>query len=234
MSAYQSYFDNFFATLPMSRTNFKALGTATHLAVKQADLGAEFSAHLTALQAALDGFDENLTGADESTAGDTEGFRAARTQWLEFVDDAMKDHVTPRLRKLPAYANFRKYSKSKLAVLEQADLLQDSKLLLDLYTAHASDLGQPGLPAAARAAYQQLVNAQESRGIADAAKSQARVALSADWLKLAQALRRLKAQLELRFEDPKEVYRFFDFGKTYNAGRKAAKKARQAAEAPTE
>jgi hypothetical protein len=109
MPAYQTYFDNFFATLPMSRTNFKALGTATHTAVKQAELGAEFNSHLTALDAALNGFDVNLTEADESTSGGTEAFRTARTKWLEFVDDAMKDYVTPKLRKLPAYANFRKY-----------------------------------------------------------------------------------------------------------------------------
>ncbi|PJJ59077.1 hypothetical protein [Hymenobacter chitinivorans] len=234
MSAYQSYFDNFFAALPMSRTNFKALGTATHLAVKQADLGAEFTNHLAALEAALNGFDVNLTDADESTSGGTEAFRAARKQWLEFVDDAMKDYVTPKLRKLPAYADFKKYSKSKLAGLDQPELLQDSKLLLDLYAKHAADLGQPGLPAAAKAAYQQLAAAHETRGTAGAAISQARVALSADWLKLARALRRLKAQLELRFEEPQEVYRFFDFGKTYIAGRKAPKKPRQAAEAPAE
>ncbi|MCB2408422.1 hypothetical protein [Hymenobacter lucidus] len=232
MSAYQIYFDNFFATLPMSRTNFKALGTATHLVVQQADLGAEFTAHLTALQAALDGFDENLQDADESTTGGTVAFRAARKQWLEFVDDAMKDYVTPKLRKLPAYADFKKYGKSKLSVLEQADLLQDSKLLLDLYTTHAAALGQPSLPAAARAAYQQLAAAHETRGTAGAAISQARVALSTDWLTLARALRRLKAQLELRYDEPAQVYRFFDFGKTYNASKKAAKAKSKASAAP--
>ncbi|UOQ55258.1 hypothetical protein [Hymenobacter cellulosivorans] len=224
MPAYQSYFDNFFATLPMSRTNFKALGAATHLAVKQAELGNEFNAHLTALEAALNGFDVNLTDADESTSGGTEAFRMARRQWLTFVDDTMKDYVTPKLRKLPAYADFRKYTRGKLTGLDQHELLQDSKLLLDLYTKHAAGLGQPSLPAAAKAAYQQLASADESRDTADAAISQARVALSADWLKLARALRRLKAQLELRFEETEEVYRFFDFGKTRVAKRPAKAK----------
>ncbi|TGE25553.1 hypothetical protein E5K00_10305 [Hymenobacter aquaticus] len=227
MSAYQTYFDNFFATLPMSRTNFKALGAATHLAVKQAELGAEFTPHLTALQTALDGFDENLTEADESTSGGTEAFRTARKAWLTFVDDAMKDHVTPKLRKLPAYADFKKYTKSKLGGLDQPELLQDSKLLLALYTEHAAALGQPGLPAAAQAAYQQLAAAHETRGTAGAAISQARVALSTDWLTLARSLRRLKAQLELRFDEPQEVYRFFNFGKTRVAKRPA--KAKQVA-----
>ncbi|TGE29884.1 hypothetical protein [Hymenobacter metallicola] len=232
MSAYQSYFDNFFATLPMSRTNFKALGAATHAAVQQADLGSDVTPHLTALQTALAGFDVNLTDAGESTAGGTEGFRAARKQWLAFVDDTMKDYVTPKLRKLPAYADFKKYGKSKLRALEQADLLQDSKLLLDLYTQHAAALSYPGLPAAAKAAYQQLTDADHSRSTAGAAKSQARVALSADWLKLARALRRLKAQLELRFEEPEQVYRFFDFGKV-NKSNRALKAAKARAAAAT-
>ncbi|RYU76091.1 hypothetical protein [Hymenobacter persicinus] len=225
MPAYQTYFDNFFAALPMSRTNFKALGTATHTAVQQAKLGAEFTPRLTELQAALDGFDENLTDAAESTAGSTAAFRAARKQWLEFVDDTMKDYVTPKLRKLPAYADFKKYNKSKLGLLDQARLLQDSKLLLDLYATHAAALAYPGLPAAAQAAYQPLVAADHSRGTAGAARSQARVALSADWLTLARALRRLKAQLELRYDDPAQVYRFFDFGKTRVAKRPAKVRA---------
>ncbi|RSK42500.1 hypothetical protein [Hymenobacter perfusus] len=232
MSAYRSYFDHFFATMPISRTNFKALGQGTHTALTQAALGAEFNAHLTALQTALDGFDENLTDAAEPTAGGTEAYRAARKQWLLFVDDAMKDYVTPRLRKLPAYADFKRYGKSKLAGLDQAALLQESKLLLELYERYAAELGNPGLPAAARAAYQQLSAADLSRDTTGAAKSQARVALTTDWLTLARALRRLKAQLELRFEDPEQVYRFFDFSKTHAATKKAAKLPRIPAPAP--
>jgi len=225
MPAYQSYFDNFFATLPISRVNFKALGTSALTAGRQAGLGPEFTAHFTALEAALNGFDENLGEADESTAGDTEAFRTARKNWLTFVDDATKDHVTPKLRKLPIYADFRKYFKSKLALLSQPELLQESKQLLALYTEHAAALNHAPLVAEAQAVYQQLTATDESRSTAGSAISGARVALTADWLALARALRRFKAQLELTFNDSAEVYRFFDFGKTYRAVR-VAKDAR--------
>jgi|GEM_PF-1749362 len=219
MPAYESYFENFFATLPISRVNFKALGTSTLTTVKQADLGSELTPHLTALQAALDDFDENLTDANEATAGDTLAFRTARTAWLTFVDDTMKDHVTPKLRKQPAYADFKKYGKSKLSHLPQPELLQDSKLLLNLYAEHAAALGAPTLLAAAQAAYQAVVAASETRDTTAASISQARVALPADWLALARALRRLKAQLELRFDEAADVYRFFDFSKVNKPGR---------------
>jgi hypothetical protein len=227
MSAYQSYFDNFFASLPISRVNFKALGSATLTKLREAKLGAEFAPHEAALQAALDGFDENLTDADESTSGDTAAFKAARKQWLAFVDDTMKDYVTPKLRKLPVYADFKQYQKSKLNKLGQAGLLQDSKQLLGLYQEHAATMQHAQLPTAAQALYDQLTQAHQERGTTEAAIEGARVALEADWLALARALRRVKAQLELHFEEPAEVYRFFDFGKVNKSNRalKAAKKA---------
>ncbi|OON65863.1 hypothetical protein [Hymenobacter sp. CRA2] len=230
MPAYQSYFDNFFATLPLSRVNFKQLGTATLGALREAQLGKEFAPHEAELTAALAGFDVNLTDAAESTSGDTAALRAARQQWLSFVDDTMKDYVTPRLRKLPVYADFKKYQKSKLAALPHAELLQQGKQLLGLYEQHAAALQYPTLPADAQAVYAQLTVAHEERGTAGAAIQGARVALAADWLKLARALWRLKAQLELRFEEPAEVYRFFDFGKVRDGGnrKKAATKVVQA------
>ncbi|WP_400191955.1 hypothetical protein [Hymenobacter sp. B81] len=222
MPAYQSYFDHFFATLPLSRVNFKASGTSTLAALREADLGTAFAPHLTELEAALAGFDDALTEADAPTAGDTAAFRAARKAWLAFVDDTMKDYVTPKLRRLPAYADFRRYGKSRLAALAQADLLQDSQQLLALYTEHAAALGRPTLPAEARAAYQPLPDAWDARDTTDAGIAAARTDLSADWLALARALRRVKAQLELRFDEPAEVYRFFDFSKVRKARRPEA------------
>lgn len=213
MAAYQTYFDHFFATLPMSRVNFKQLGTTALTRLREASLGAEFGPHEDALQTALEGFDDNLTDADESTAGDTEAFRAARKQWLSFVDDTMKDYVTPKLRKLPVYADFKRYQKSKLSKLPQAELLQESKPLLSLYQEHAAAMKYPDLPTDAQQLYKQLADAHEARSGTEAGIDGARVALAADWLGLAQALRRFKAQLELRFEEAAEVYRFFDFGK---------------------
>ncbi|RTQ44705.1 hypothetical protein EJV47_27315 [Hymenobacter gummosus] len=219
MSAYQSYFDNFFATLPMSRVNFKQLGADTLTTLRAAKLGTEFAAHEAALQSALDGFDENLTDADESTSGDTAAFKAARKQWLTFVDDTMKDYVTPKLRKLPVYADFKQYQKGKLGQLGHARLLQDSKQLLGLYQQHAAAMKYADLPTDAQALYDQLSQTHEERGTNEASIGKARVALAADWLALAQVLRRVKAQLELRFAEPAEVYRFFDFGATRVAKR---------------
>lgn len=224
MPAYQTYFDNFFATLPMSRVNFKQLGTTTLTRLREAKLGATFAPHETALQTALDGFDDNLTDADESTSGDTAAFRAARKEWLAFVDDTMKDYVTPKLRKLPVYADFKKYQKGKLGKLGQAELLQESKQLLGLYEEHATTMKYPDLPTDARQRYQQLTDAHEDRSGTEAGIDQARVALAADWLTLARALRRLKAQLELKFEEAAEVYRFFDFSATRVAKRPATTK----------
>ncbi|GAA3936695.1 hypothetical protein [Hymenobacter algoricola] len=213
MPAYQSYFDNFFATLPMSRHNFKALGTSALTKGRKADLGAAFTSIFTELESALGGFDESLRDANESTSGDTLEFGAARAKWLDFVDDTMKDYVTPRLRKLPIYADFKKYTKTKLAGRDQTRLLDDSKLLLPLYTEHATALGSPTLAAEAQKAYQLLAKAQTTRSETEGGISQARIHLAADWQALARALRRFKAQLELKFDSPLEVYSFFDFGK---------------------
>ena len=75
------------------------------------------------LQTAIVGFNENLTDRTQSMAGGTDAYHLARTAWLEFVDDTMKAYVTPKLRKLPVYADFKKFGKSKLSALRQPDLL---------------------------------------------------------------------------------------------------------------
>ena len=48
--------------------------------------------------------------------------------------------------------------------------------------------------------------------------------MAADRAALARALRRLKARLELTFEEPEKVYSFFDFSGTKEA-KKSKKKA---------
>jgi hypothetical protein len=214
MLAYQRYFDNFFGTLRISRVNFKHLGANVLLAVREAQPGPSFAPCLAELEAAVNGFDVHLTEAGGATSGSTEAFRAARKTWLAFVDDTMKDYVTPRLRKRPEYADFLLYTKSKLARLDQAQLLQQSKLLLALYRQHQAALQYPALLADAHATYQQLVHADEARTIGEAIIDAARVAVPGDWQRLARALRRVKAQLEAHYDEPAEVYRFFDFGKT--------------------
>jgi len=220
--AYSTYFDNLFLSLRMARPEFKAQAQYSLRTIREAALGAAFTPLLAELETAITGFDENLAERNQSTAGGTEAFHAARTRWLEFVDDTMKDHVTPKLRKLPVYADFRKFSKSKLAELNQPRLLTDSKLLLALYVAQQAAL-YPTLGAAARQLYDALDTADESRDTQAGDISEAQLALADDRAAIARAQRRLKAQLELKFEDAAKVYSFFDFAKA--RGNKSASKA---------
>ena len=129
---------------------------------REAGLGVPFASLLADLKTALAGFNENLADRNQSTAGGTEAFRAARAKWLEFVDDTMKDHVTPKLRKLPIYADFKKVSKSKLTALNQPTLLTESKLLLVPYMVHQKVL-YPMLRADVQQLYNALETADETR-----------------------------------------------------------------------
>ena len=210
--AYSTYFDNLFLGLRMARPDFKAQAQYSLRAVQQAALGAAFTPLLAALETALAGFDEHLTDRTQSTAGGTEAFRTARAQWLAFVDDTMKDHVTPKLRKLPIYADFKKFGKSRLANLNQPTLLTESKALLDLYAAQQAAL-YPKLGADARQLYDALDAADDTRDQQEGDITEARLGLADDRLAIARAQRRLKAQLELTFDEPAKVYSFFDFAK---------------------
>lgn len=223
MPAYESYFDNFFLNLPMSRVNFKKLGTDASASVKQLGLGKLFDGLTAEVDAAANDLDTSIGESGTSTKGGTEAFRTMRKAWLLFVDDVMKDSVTPKLRKLPAYADFKQYSKSKLAVLPQPRLLQESKNLLRLYGEHQAALGRPTLQADAQAAYQRLADTDEARVQTNAAIDGAVVAAAQDWVRLARALRRLKGLLEYTFDDPADVYRHFDFAKARGTKSKAAK-----------
>ncbi|MCC3158744.1 hypothetical protein LJ737_15980 [Hymenobacter sp. 15J16-1T3B] len=218
MSTYSAYFANFFTTLPVSRVRFHALGTAVLTALGAAELPAAFDPHLAELQAALNAFDVDLAEAGPAPAGNSAAYRAARRDWLTFVDDTMKDYVTPHLRKQPAYADFMRHRKSRLAQLDHASLLRQSKQLLALYDVHHAALQYPALPADARAVFQQLTQADNARTITEAILDAARVSAAGDWQRLARALRRVKAQLELHFDEPAAVYRFFDFapGRNYS------------------
>jgi len=156
-SAYSTYFDNLSLSLRMARPDHKARAQYSLRIAREAGLGVPFASLLADLKTALAGFNENLADRNQSTAGGTEAFRAARAKWLEFVDDTMKDHVTPKLRKLPIYADFKKVSKSKLTALNQPTLLTESKLLLVPYMVH-----QKALYPMLRADVQQLYNALET------------------------------------------------------------------------
>ncbi|MDQ2771579.1 MAG: hypothetical protein M3Y54_13900 [Bacteroidota bacterium] len=208
--AYSTYFENPFLALRMGRPDYKAQAQYSLRTSREAALGAPFTPLLAALETAITGFDENLTDRNQSTAGGTEAYHKARTAWLEFVDDTMKDYVTPKLRKLPVYADFKKFGKSKLTALNQPRLLTESKLLLALYAAQQKAL-YPTLGADAQQLYDALDTADETRDTQDGDITDAQLALADDRAAIAHAQRRLKAQLELTFEKPEKVYSFFDF-----------------------
>ena len=211
--AYATYFDNPFLNLRMTRPEFKAQARYALRAGRQGELDAVFTPLLAALETAIAGFDEALLDSSESTAGATGTYHEARAAWLEFVDDTNKDFVTPKLRKLPVYADFKKYGKSKLAALRQPELLVQSQQLVLLYAAQQAALGQPTLAADAQAALAAVAAADETRDLQDADTDAARLALADDRAAIARAQRRFKAQLELAFENPDKVYSFFDFSK---------------------
>ena len=227
--AYATYFDNPFESLRMDRPAYKAQAEYSLRAVTDAALGAAFTPLLAALQAAIAGFDENLTDRAQFTAGGTDAYHLARTAWLEFVDDTMKDYVTPKLRKLPVYADFKKFGKSKLSALRQPDLLTQSKTLLAL--CHNQGLLYPTLGAEAQKKYAALTATDVTRDIQDATITGATLDLAANRAAVAHAQRRPKAQLELTFEQAGKVYSFFDFSAS-KGGRKAKKKV--AAQAATQ
>ena len=239
-SAYSTYFDNLFLSLRMARPDYKAQAQYSLRTLRAAALGAVFTPLLAELETAINGFDEHLTDRNQSTAGGTGAFRIARTAWLEFVDDTMKDHVTPKLRKLPIYADFKKFGKSRLADLNQPKLLTESKALLDLYQAQQAAL-YPTLGAEAQQLYDALDAADETRDTQEGDITDARLGLADDRAAIARAQRRLKAQLELKFEDAAKVYSYFDFAKAESArkaikraGKKAAKKAADTPPAETD
>ncbi|MBF9222259.1 hypothetical protein [Hymenobacter ruricola] len=207
---YFTYFDNLFLNLRMDRPAYKAQAAYSLRAVREAAPGAAFTPLLAALETALTSFDENLADRNQSTAGGTAAFREARKKWLAFVDDTMKDYVTPKLRKLPIYADFTKYGKGKLAKLKQPKLLTESAVLLQLYHDHQGAL-YPDLGQDAQALYDALDAADETRDTQDSTIDDARLDLADDRQAIARAQHRLKAQLELTFDSAEKVYSFFDF-----------------------
>ncbi len=228
---YSTYFDNLFLALRMARPDFKAQAQYALRAGRTAALGNAFDPLLAALETAIAGFDENLTDRNESTAGHTDAYRVARAAWLAFVDDAMKDYVTPRLRKLPVYADFKNFGKAKLGALRQPELLAESRALVALYAAHQADL-LPTLAADAQAKLDAVVAADATRDAHSATTSAAILGLADDRAAIARAQHRLKAQLELAFDSPAKVYSFFDFSKAEAARKK--KQAPAAAQAPVQ
>ena len=250
---YFSYFQNLFLTLVISRPNFRGVGQYTLDGVQQARtagrLGAEFDPLLLGLADGIAKFDTALGQRLDPTAGDTEAFRQARTQWLAFVQEQQIKVVNPALFGKSALKDFRKFTRGKLAALAQETLLTQSEALVKLYTDNAAALQplytvynppltgqQPEkLADRAKALAAALRAADSTRDQGDQAIDTAITALAADWVALALALRRIKGMLEVVFDTDQEVYDFFDFSKAKpsKSSRKADKKAAAAPVLPT-
>jgi hypothetical protein len=208
---YFTYFETCFAALRMARPDYKEQARYTARAVRQANLGVAFEPLLNELDTATDSFDENLTDRQEPTQADTSTYHTARTKWLAFVEDTYIDFVKPKLRKLDVFADFKPFGKSKLAGLKQAQLLTKSQGLIKLYAAQGEAMGYPTLAANAQKLLQAVADADETRDEKDAATATTILDLADDRQAIARAQRRIKAQLELTFDEPEKVYSFFDF-----------------------
>ncbi|MDO7874048.1 hypothetical protein Q5H93_04835 [Hymenobacter sp. ASUV-10] len=218
---YFSYFENPFLALRMPRPAYKEQAQHTLRAVREADLGAAFEPLCETLETAINDFDENLTEREESTAGDTRAYHTARANWLEFVDDTYIDYVKPKLRKLDGFADFKPYGKSRLDALTQEDLIVKSNALIELYVEYEDKL-YPTLVKDARAKLKAMTDVDEHRDTQDATTDTTILDLADDRRAIALAQRRVKAQLELTFDEPDKVYSFFDFAKaTVNKSGKA-------------
>ena len=214
--AYSTYFDNLFLSLRMGRPAYKAQAEFSLRAARTAKLSGAFTPLLEALETAIGEFDENLADRNQSTSGGTVAFAKARKEWLAFVDDTMKDYVTPKLRKLPVYADFKKFGKSRLTVLDQTTFVTQAKALLDLYRAQQKAL-YPELGSEAQALYDALVQADTTRDTQTTTIDAAILDLADDRTAIARAQRRFKAQLELAYDKPEKVYSFFDFSASKEA-----------------
>jgi hypothetical protein len=218
---YFTYFENPFLALRMPRPAYKEQAQHTLRAVREAGLDAAFGPLCDELEKLIGEFDEGLTEREESTGGDTQAYHTKRAEWLEFVDDTYIDYVKPKLRKLPGFADFRPYGKSRLAALKQEDLIVKSNALLEVYAEYESKL-YPTLVKDARAKLKAMTDVDAHRDTQDAATDTTILDLADDRRAIAQTQRRLKAQLELTFDEPEKVYSFFDFSKaTVNKSGKA-------------
>ncbi len=208
---YFTYFENPFLALRMPRPAYKEQAQHTVRAVREANLGAALEALATALETETNGFDENLIERAAPTAGDTSAYHTARQAWLDFVEDTYIDFVKPKLRKLPVFADFRPFGKSKLDALDQAAIITKSDGLITLYTANQALMGYPTLAKDAQKKLKAMTDVDEIRDTKDAATDATILDLLGDRRAIALAQRRVKAQLELLFDDPAKVYSFFDF-----------------------
>jgi len=211
---YFTYFENPFLALRMPRPAYKEQAQHTLRAVREADLGPAFEPLCEALETVIGEFDENLTEREEPTAGDTRAYHTKRAEWLTFVEDTYIDFVKPKLRKLDGFADFKPYGKSRLDALEQDDFIVKSNGLIKLYVKYEDKL-YPTLVKDARAKLKAMTDVDEHRDTQDAATGTTILDLADDRRAIALAQRRVKAQLELTFDDPERVYSFFDFSKAY-------------------
>ena len=220
---YFTFFDNLFLGLRMTRPEYKEQAQHLLRAVREAALGPVLEAECVALEAKINAFDENLAEREAPTQGDTTAYHTARQAWLDFVEDTYIDFVNPKLRKLAVIKDFKPFGKAKLSALKQDELLVQSNSLLKLYTAHQTTMGYPTLAADAQKKLKAVAAIDETRDTKDGATDDTILDLADDKRGIALAQRRLKAQLELKFDDPARVYGFFDFSKAYQPKEKKKK-----------
>lgn len=210
---YFTFFEIFFLGLRMTRPAYKEQAQHLLRAVREADLGDVMEAECEALEARINEFDENLAEREAPTEGDTSAYHTARQEWLDFVEDTYIDFVLRKLRKLPVFKSFKPFGKAKLAALKQADLLTKSAGLIKLYTENQTTMEYPTLAAEAKAKLKAVADIDETRDTKDGATDDTILDLADDKKAIALAERRIKAQLELKFDEPEKVYSFFDFSK---------------------
>lgn len=221
MAAYQTYFQQFLLTLPISRPGFRVGAQFTYDAVRAAGLGGLFPAALTQLETAIGGLDVNLQVRGTSTADDTEAQRRMRAKIVAFVDDTLIDLVKPKLRKLVAYKSFKGLGKTEFKRIKQHELLGRLDVFAGLLTANAATLGPAaGTEAAQLVAQWETVTKERTESTEEIDQSILDLAL--DWVAVARALRRIQLLLLLQFIDEADggearAYAYFNFSETFKA-----------------
>lgn len=225
-NAYRSSFDQLFLHLPISRSGFAQMGQHLYDGVSAAALGGEIPAALAQLQSALAGFDLNLTVRNTSTADDTEAQRRVRQAIATFVDDTLIDFVRPKLRRLPALKQFKGLTRTAFRRIPQQELLPQLDVFRALLAEHAGALGSPAPATQAAALLAEWAAATKGRTEGAQTIDDSILALSADWVLVAQAMRRLQLLLLLAFLDDADggearAYSYFDFTGTRSRAGKA-------------
>ena len=192
------------------------MGQNLYDGVSAGGFGGGFPAALTMLKTALGGFDVNLTVRGTSTADDTEAQRVVRKAIATFVDDTLIDFVRPKLRRLPALKQFKGLNRSLFRRLPHKDVPTQLDVFRALLVQHAGPLGSTVPAADAAALLLQWQEATRERTEGEQTIDDSITDLAEDWVKVAQAMRRIQLLLLLEFVEDADggearAYSYFDF-----------------------